>query len=101
MKILAISCSPRSNGNTVAILEEVLHGAQDEKADVELYSVSGKTIQPCDGCRSCANTARCHITDDMQELYEKIYGKPPSGMAWDAYRAVSYTHLTLPTIYSV
>ena len=72
MKILAISCSPRSNGNTVAILERALQGARDEKADVELYSVSGKTIQPCDGCRSCANTGQCHITDDTQELYDKI-----------------------------
>jgi multimeric flavodoxin WrbA len=72
MKILAISCSPRSNGSTVTILKEVLRGAQDEKAEVELYSVSGKTIQPCDGCWSCANTARCPIADDMQELYDKI-----------------------------
>jgi multimeric flavodoxin WrbA len=72
MKILAISCSPRSNRNTVTILEEALRGAQDKKADVELYSVSGKTIQPCDGCWACANTAKCHIADDMQELYDKI-----------------------------
>ncbi|MFC2069847.1 flavodoxin family protein [Chloroflexota bacterium] len=72
MKILAISFSPRSNGNTAAILEEVLRGARDEKADVELYGVSGKTIQPCDGCRSCASTGKCHIADDMQGLYEKI-----------------------------
>ena len=72
MNILAISFSPRKNGNTVAILEEALRGAQDEKADVELYSVSGKNIQPCDGCRACSNTARCHIKDDMQELYEEI-----------------------------
>jgi multimeric flavodoxin WrbA len=72
MKILAISCSPRSHGNTVAILEEALHGARDGGAEAELYSVSGKTIQPCDGCRACAATARCHIADDMQELYDKI-----------------------------
>ncbi len=72
MNVLAISCSPRRNGNTVAILEEALRGAQDAKAEVELYSVSGKTIQPCDGCRSCAGTAKCHITDDMQELYDKM-----------------------------
>jgi multimeric flavodoxin WrbA len=72
MKILAISSSPHLNGNTVAILEEVLRGAKDEKADVGLYSVSGKTIQPCDGCWACANTGKCRIDDDMQELYEKI-----------------------------
>lgn len=72
MKILAISCSPRSKGNTVAILKEVLRGAAEEKADVELYSVSGKTIKPCDGCWGCAATGACHIKDDMQELYDKI-----------------------------
>jgi multimeric flavodoxin WrbA len=72
MKILAISCSPRSNGNTVMILKEVLRGAQEQRADVDLYSVSGKTIQPCDGCWACANTGKCHKADDMQELYEKI-----------------------------
>jgi len=74
MKILAISFSPRKNGNTMAILEEALRGAKDANADVELYSVSGKTIQPCDGCRSCAATAKCHVNDDMQDLYEKIVG---------------------------
>jgi multimeric flavodoxin WrbA len=74
MKILAISFSPRIAGNTVAILEEALRGAKEQKAEVELYSVSGKTIQPCDGCRGCGATARCHIKDDMQELYEKIIG---------------------------
>ena len=72
MKVLAISCSPRKNGNTVAILEEALRGAQDAKAEIELYSVSGKNIQPCDGCRSCASSARCHVDDDMQELSEKM-----------------------------
>ncbi len=72
MKILAISCSPRLHGNTVAIMEEALRGAQEAKAEVELYSVAGKTIQPCDGCRSCASTATCHVADDMLELSDKM-----------------------------
>ncbi|UCD08858.1 MAG: flavodoxin family protein [Dehalococcoidales bacterium] len=72
MNILAISCSPRKNGNTVTILEEVLRGAGNKNADVELYTVSGKNLQPCDGCWACASSGKCHINDDMQELYEKI-----------------------------
>jgi multimeric flavodoxin WrbA len=72
MKILAISCSPHLNGNTVTILKEALRGAEEEKADTELFSVSGKSILPCDGCWACANTGRCHLGDDMGELYEKI-----------------------------
>ena len=70
MKILAVSGSPRAHGNTVALLEKALEGARDAGADVNLFSVAGKTIQPCDGCRSCASTAKCHQDDDMQGLYD-------------------------------
>jgi multimeric flavodoxin WrbA len=72
VKILGLSCSPRKNGNTVFLLNEALKGAQQEGADVELYSVSGKTIEPCDGCFTCAKTGECHIKDDMQEIYDKM-----------------------------
>lgn len=72
MKILAISCSPRREGNTELLLAEALQGAQDEGAEVELYSVSGKTIEQCDGCGTCREAGECHIKDDMQELYQKM-----------------------------
>lgn len=72
MKILAVSCSPRRQGNTETLLSVVLKGAQQEGAEVELYSVSGKTIAPCDGCMSCRKTGKCHIDDDMQGLYDKL-----------------------------
>jgi multimeric flavodoxin WrbA len=72
MKILAVSCSPRKKGNTATLLAEALKGAQQEGAEVELYSVSGKTIKPCDGCGTCNDTGKCHIQDDMQELYPKM-----------------------------
>ena len=70
MRILAVSGSPLAHGNTVALLEKALEGARDAGADVNLFSVAGKTIQPCDGCRSCASTAKCHQDDDMQGLYD-------------------------------
>jgi len=72
MKILGLSCSPRKQGNTAALLEEALKGAKQGGAEVELYSVSGKNIQPCDGCWGCMKTGECHIKDDMQELYGKM-----------------------------
>jgi multimeric flavodoxin WrbA len=72
MKILAISFSPRKKGNTVTLLERALDGARDDGAEVELYSVAGKNIQPCDGCWECVRTGTCHIKDDMQEIYEKM-----------------------------
>jgi len=72
MKILAVSCSPRKQGNTEIMLGEALQGAKADGAEVELYSVSGKNIQPCDGCWSCMKEGQCHIKDDMQELYDKL-----------------------------
>ena len=74
MKILGLSCSPRKQGNTESLLGEALQGAQQEGAEVELYSVSGKNIEPCDGCRVCNTKGECHIKDDMQDLYNKLLG---------------------------
>jgi multimeric flavodoxin WrbA len=72
MKILGLSCSPRRQGNTEILVAEALQGAQREGAEVELYSVSDKAIEPCDGCRACNETGECHIKDDMQNLYDKL-----------------------------
>jgi multimeric flavodoxin WrbA len=72
VKILGLSCSPKSQGNTEILLGEALDGAQQEGAEVELYSVSGKDIKPCDGCHECREKGECHIKDDMQDLYKKV-----------------------------
>lgn len=72
MKILGISCSPRQEGNTAKLIKIALEGAKEEGAEVELFTVSGKDIKPCDGCRSCFETGECHIKDDMQTLYEDL-----------------------------
>jgi multimeric flavodoxin WrbA len=83
MKILAISCSPRENGNTVALLNTALEGAKEDGAEVELWSAAGKDIRPCDACRACGKTGRCVVKDDVTPLQEKmlaaegiIYGAP-------------------------
>lgn len=72
MKILGLSCSPRKQGNTEILVGEALDGARTEGAEVELFSVSGKDIKPCDGCQTCISTGVCHIDDDMQVIYQKL-----------------------------
>ena len=83
MKILGLCCSQREGGNTEFLLNEVLQGARQEGAEIELYRVSGKEIKPCDGCHACRTTGECHIQDDMQEIRKKmktadiiIFGSP-------------------------
>jgi multimeric flavodoxin WrbA len=72
MNILAVSCSPRKNGTTVQVLEEVLKGAKEEGALVELFSVAGKTLNGCISCYACKEKGECVLPDDMPELYFKM-----------------------------
>ena len=72
MKILGLSCSPRSGGNTETLVAEALEGGRSEGAEVELFGVAGKEIRPCDGCQTCVTTGICHIEDDMQGVFRKM-----------------------------
>ncbi len=73
MKVLGIVGSPRKDGNTQIMIEEVLSAAKQEGAKTDIFLVAGKNIQGCDGCHSCAKTGGvCKIKDDMQELYKKM-----------------------------
>ncbi|PJB49629.1 MAG: flavodoxin family protein [Chloroflexi bacterium CG_4_9_14_3_um_filter_45_9] len=72
MKVMGIVCSPRPGGNTETLVREALAGAKEAGSDVELVSLAGKSIAPCDACRACVNTGECHIKDDMQEIYKKL-----------------------------
>jgi multimeric flavodoxin WrbA len=72
MKILGISCSPHVQGNTMTLLDQAMKGAQSEGAETELWSVVGKTIQPCEACGACFGKGICKIKDDMQDLHNKM-----------------------------
>lgn len=72
MKVIGIVCSPRLRGNTEAAIAAALEGAKDAGSEVELLVLAGKTMAPCDACRSCWETGRCHQDDDMQAVYPKL-----------------------------
>jgi multimeric flavodoxin WrbA len=72
MKVLGIVCSPRLHGNTEILVRESLTTAQEAGAEVELLTLAGKTVAPCDGCLSCRETKECRIKDDMQAIYPKL-----------------------------
>ena len=72
MKVLGIVCSPRLRGNTQILVQTALDKAQEAGAEIELVTLAGKTISPCDSCYSCMKTGQCHIKDDMQDIYPKL-----------------------------
>ena len=80
MKVLGIVCSPRKGGNTEILMQEALTSSRDCGAETELLTIWDKNIKPCDGCYSCAKTGKCHIKDDMQEIYLKLLES--DGIIW-------------------
>lgn len=72
MRICGIVCSPRINGNTEILVQEVLSSAQKQGAEIELIRVAGRKISPCDACYACLKSSKCHIEDDMQEIYSAM-----------------------------
>ncbi|MAG22353.1 MAG: hypothetical protein CL943_03570 [Candidatus Diapherotrites archaeon] len=72
MKIIAISGSSRE-GNTDAILKRILDGARENGASIELVRLRERNIELCDGCSSCEKTHHCHLLDEMQSVYKKVF----------------------------
>jgi len=73
MKVLILKGSPRLNGNSSYLADQVAKGAQDSGAEVESHHLHEMDIRPCDACDFCKETdGICVIKDDMQTLYPKI-----------------------------
>ena len=66
MTILAISGSPRQDGNSDTAAHAVLEavGAQPE---FSFFRIADYNIKPCNGCWACRGGGGCSITDDEFE----------------------------------
>ena len=70
--ILVVNGSPRKKGNSVLLAEQVMLGAREAGAQVEIFFLHNMSIQPCNACDACQETQDCTIQDDMQILYPKL-----------------------------
>lgn len=66
-KTLIINGSPRPDGNTAFLIRTL---RQQLPGPVVELSAFRSRISPCVDCRSCWDTARCVIKDDMELIYE-------------------------------
>lgn len=73
-KILVISTSPRKGGNSDALADEFVRGAQETGNQVEKVTLYDKTIGFCKGCLSC-RVRRCVIRDDAGTIAQKGGGR--------------------------
>jgi len=68
MKTLIINGSPKKNGDTAALIEELTRHLQGEVRIISCHD----NISPCIDCRFCWRHADCAVKDDMQEIYEYL-----------------------------
>ena len=75
MYALAINGSPRTDGNTYTMLEEVLRPLGQAGWQTELVQVGGKEIRGCIACYKCVENKdqRCAVdTDEFNAILEKM-----------------------------
>jgi multimeric flavodoxin WrbA len=75
MRILALVGSPRKNGNTEILVEEILRGARTNGHSIEKLRIYDYDILPCIDCRSCKRSEsgyNCALSDGMREIYPKL-----------------------------
>lgn len=76
MKVVAINGSPRSGGNTEALLKKVLEPLEAAGWSTEYLKIGGKPVRGCTACFTCfeKRDLKCVITQDtMNEYLEKIF----------------------------
>ena len=75
MRALGIVGSPRKEGNTDILVDEVLRGARDAGSNIDKIFLNNLEIKPCQAeCSDrCKKTGDCILKDDMSSLYDKLF----------------------------
>lgn len=72
LKVLGIAGSPRRDGNTDHLLQQVMAGAASQRANTKTVILSELNISPCRHCDGCIKTGKCVVDDDMQWLHTDL-----------------------------
>jgi multimeric flavodoxin WrbA len=70
--ILAVSSSPRLNGNSELLLQSFNRGVEEEGWSTVTVRVNDLRFRPCQACDRCAPTGECIVQDDMQSVYPLV-----------------------------
>ncbi|MDP2268226.1 MAG: flavodoxin family protein [Deltaproteobacteria bacterium] len=71
--VLAVSGSPRKEGNTELLINAALASFIEEGHAVHKFFMSGKNVAPCNACDACEEDGVCIIDDDYQEFQKQLF----------------------------
>lgn len=72
LRAIGIAASPRKGGNSEALLEAALAGAESAGAEVQLVRLVELSFRGCLVCEGCAETGRCVQEDDLAPVHEEL-----------------------------
>ena len=72
-KVIVFNGTPRKNGNTKKLIDQVISGARSVGAEVSFYDLNDSGVRGCQGCYYCRKNEGCSIKDDtLAPMYEDI-----------------------------
>ena len=72
MKVLILNGSPKTNGNTMTAISEMVKVFDSEGVESEIVHVGNKDIRGCVSCNSCASKGKCVFDDVVNEIAPKF-----------------------------
>lgn len=72
MKVLIINGSPRLNGNSSILINEMKKIFIQEGVEVDVYQIGNKPIRGCMACGYCYEHKECVFKDDVNDLAKRF-----------------------------
>ena len=73
MKVLAISGSPRKNGNTETVINRICEKLEEKGYEVDFTRLNDYPLQGCQACKYCRTKAdHCRLEDNISSTLEKL-----------------------------
>lgn len=85
MKVLAVSASPRKDGNSDVLCDQFLKGAAESGYETCKIRLAEKNISPCDACYGCREDHLCIKNDDMAEIMRQLVDADVIALATPVY----------------
>ena len=74
MLVLTVKGSPRSEGKTNKVIDEILRGAKEAGHEIKEYNIGNMAIRGCQACYACKDRVTdCVIDDELREYFADLH----------------------------